>query len=156
MRTWLGLAVIGAGMVACSGGNGDAGDGGAEASIGERFAAERGCPTCHTPSRASAMSGDVEPVAGTMAYASNLTPDRTTGIGSWADEQIIRAIRFGTDADGAPLCPAMPQYPSVGDVEARAIVAYLRSLPAVERAIPASMCPPLKPTPMPDMAMPTN
>ena len=79
-----------------------------------------------------------------------------TGIGGWADEQIIRAFRYGIDTDNAELCPAMPRYPTIGDVEARAIVAYLRSLPAVERAIPDSMCPPVKPTPGPDMAMPTD
>jgi mono/diheme cytochrome c family protein len=143
-------------VVACSDGHNAVGDGGTEASIGERFAAERGCPTCHTPAGAGTMSGDVTPVAGTMAFASNLTPDRTTGIGGWADEQIVRAIRYGIDADGASLCPAMPRYPTVGDVEAHALVAYLRSLPAVEREIPGSMCPPIKPVPTPDMATPSN
>ncbi len=149
MRWWLLAAVA---LTGCSGSHGDVGDGGTEASIGQKFAAARGCPTCHMAGD-GAMAGDVHPVAGTSAYASNLTPDRLTGIGGWADEQIIRAVRFGIDADGAALCPAMPRYPSIGDVEARAIVAYLRSLPAIDRPIPDSYCPPVKPTPPPDMAM---
>jgi hypothetical protein len=155
MRWWLVTTVA---LVACgSPPANNGGDAGAEASIGEKFAAERGCPTCHTPTKnAGVMSGDQSPLAGTMAFASNLTPDRTTGIGGWADEQIIRAFRYGIDTDNAELCPSMPRYPTIGDVEARAIVAYLRSLPAVERAIPDSMCPPVKPTPPPDMAMPTD
>jgi hypothetical protein len=49
----------------------------------------------------------------------------------------------------------MPRFPTMGDIEARAIVAYLRSLPAVSRVIPDSNCPPVKPIPSPDMAMPS-
>ena len=89
-----------------------------------------------------------------MAYPANLTPDRTTGIGGWADEQIIRAFRYGIDHDGNELCPTMPRFPDIGDVEASAIVAYLRSLPSVTHVVSPSMCPPLKPLPSPDMAMP--
>jgi hypothetical protein len=38
----------------------------------------------------------------------------------------------------------------MGDDEARAIIAYLRAIPAVSHAIPASVCPPIKPnTPTP-------
>ena len=54
----------------------------------------------------------------------------------------------------AELCPTMPRFDAIGDVEADAIVAYLRSLPAVTHAVAPSMCPPVKPPPGPDMAMP--
>jgi hypothetical protein len=46
-----------------------------------------------------------------------------------------------------------PAQPAMTDVEANAIVAYLRALPAVKRAIPESQCPPIKP-PVGDLAMP--
>src|SRR4051812_17398459 len=103
-RSWQSAAVVvfALGVAAC-GSSADSGDGGTEAAIGAKFAADRGCPVCHTPPRGAAMSGDESPVAGTMAFASNLTPDRTTGLGGWADEQIIRAIRYGFDADGVAL-----------------------------------------------------
>ncbi len=116
---------------------------------------QRGCPTCHQAGGgAGTLAGNVVAVQGTTAYPANLTPDRTTGIGGWADEQIIRAFRFGVDAHDAELCPTMPRFDAIGDVEAAAIVAYLRSLPPVTHAIPASLCPPVKPPPGADMAMP--
>jgi hypothetical protein len=120
-------------------------DGGHLATTGAAFVAQRGCPTCQ-------LAGQLTPVAGTQAYGSNVTPDPATGLGMWADIEIVRAIRFGVDNSGASLCPAMPQYPDMGDVEADAILAYLHSLPPVSRMIPASMCPPIKPVPSLDMA----
>ena len=111
---------------------------------------------CHQSSGAGTLSGSDVAVPGTSAFPANLTPDRTTGLGGWADEQIIRAFRFGVDSQGAELCPTMPRFDSIGDVEANAIVAYLRSLPAVTHAVAPSMCPPVKPPPGPDMAMPRD
>jgi hypothetical protein len=139
---------------ACSSGSNVNGDAGALAEIGAQYVQQRGCPTCHQASGKGTLSGDVTAVMGTFAYSSNLTPDRTTGIGGWADAQIIRAIRYGYDEENQELCPTMPRYDGMGDVEAQAIVAYLRSLPAVTNAVPESYCPPVKPPPGPDMALP--
>jgi hypothetical protein len=75
-----------------------------------------------------------------MAYGANLTPDMATGIGSWTDDEIIRAIRTGKDDGDEQLCPTMPLYPDMADPEAKDVVAYLRSLPAVSRDIPGSQC----------------
>jgi hypothetical protein len=132
-------------------------DGGNLAIAGAAYVAARGCPSCHEPpDRAGTLAGQLTPVAGTHAYGSNLTPDPASGLGTWADIEIVRAIRFGVDDNGAALCPAMPQYPDVGDVEADAIVAYLHSLPAVPRTIPSSLCPPIKPSAPPDLATSDN
>jgi mono/diheme cytochrome c family protein len=65
-----------------------------------------------------------------VMYAKNLTPE---GIGEWTDGEVIRAFTTGVSRDGTPLFPLMP-YPKFArlsreDVEA--IVAYLRTLPAV-------------------------
>src|SRR5437762_12543832 len=114
---------------------------------GKRFAGERGCAQCHAGPDGT-LSGQAAPQPGTTAYPSNLTPDRATGLGAWADVTIVRAIRFGVDDAQRPLCPPMPWYdgssparPYLGDVEADALVAYLRSLPAVARPdIAASRC----------------
>jgi Cytochrome c len=151
---WLCLAAVVLG--GCSSSQKSVGDAGPEAAIGEEFVAKRGCPMCHQSDQGGTMAGSIGPIAGTFAYPANLTPDLTTGIGGWADEQIVRAFRFGVDDGNVELCPTMPRFDSIGDVEASAIVAYLRSLPAVMRAIPKSVCPPIKPTPGADMAMPAS
>jgi mono/diheme cytochrome c family protein len=153
MRAWCLAAILAAGCSSSSSStNGDAGP---EASIGAEFVQARGCPSCHQQSGGfGTLTGNDVAVAGTEAFPANLTPDRTTGIGGWADEQIIRAFRYGIDHDGAELCPTMPRFDAIGDVEANAIVAYLRTLPSVTRTIPPSMCPPIKPVPGGDMAMP--
>lgn len=132
-------------------------DGGDLARVGAEFVAQRGCPSCHQPSDgAGTLAGDVTPVKGTLTFAGNLTGDRVTGLGGWADIAIVRAVRFGVDDQGDSLCPTMPRYPTIGDAEAQAITAYLRSLPPVTRQIPDSKCPPIKPPPPPDMAMPAT
>ncbi|MDB4965909.1 MAG: cytochrome [Myxococcales bacterium] len=130
-------------------------DGGDLAAAGAAFVQQRGCPDCHTPddAKSSALAGRRVPLVGTVAFPANLTPDRQTGLGGWADITIIRAIRFGIDDEGLELCPAMPRFDTMGDIEARAIVAYLRSLAPVSRQVPASMCAPIKPAPPHDMAM---
>lgn len=148
---WLALPVV---LVAgCNGSHASTVDGGDAARAGAAFVQQRGCPTCHQAPGSAVLAGATDPVAGTMAYPANLTPDRMTGIGTWADIQVVRAIRYGLAADGTELCPTMPRFDTMGDVEADDIVAYLRSLPAVVNPIPPSMCPPIKPPPAPDMAM---
>lgn len=150
MRWWMGAALL---LVGCS--DGSASMLTSAQWIGRTYVGERGCPTCHEPSdHAGTLAGDLAPVKGTLAFPANLTPDRTTGIGGWADIQIVRAMRFGVDDQGAELCLTMPRFASMGDEEAATIVAYLRSLPPVTRQIPDSNCPPIKPPPPPDMAMP--
>jgi hypothetical protein len=143
-------------------GSGSSSDLGMQAQIGEEFVAQRGCAMCHQSSNKAdgILSGQTTPVSGSTAYAPNLTPDVATGIGAWADIQIVRAIRYGVDNKQGPLCPVMPRYDgsdpkqaAMTDVEADAIVAYLRSLPAVARMIPESKCAGIKP-PVGDLAMP--
>jgi len=68
----------------------------------------------------------------------NITPDPETGIGNWTDGEIIRAFREGIGRDGRPLFPIMPYFilRNISDPDAKAIVAFLRTLPAVKRAHP--------------------
>ena len=120
---------------------------------GRKWVAERGCAGCHDDGNGT-LAGSAKPIAdqpaGVTAFGGNLTPDVRTGIGVWSDEQIVRALRFGTDDNGETMCAASPRYGDLGDLEARAIVAYLRSLDAVARAIPPSVCPER----MPDLGVP--
>ena len=67
----------------------------------------------------------------------NITPDRETGIGGWTDGEVLRAVREGVGRDGNALFPMMPymDYRALSDEDARAIVAYLRTVPAVRHEV---------------------
>ncbi|MBI2994299.1 MAG: c-type cytochrome [Gammaproteobacteria bacterium] len=86
---------------------------------------------------------------GGAVFPPNLTPDRETGLGSWTDEQIGRAIRFGQRPDGRILSPVMP-WPiygnSLSEADARSIVAYLRTIPTVRYKVPENFTPGEPPT----------
>lgn len=81
-----------------------------------------------------------------MSYAANLTPDSTTGIGSWTVENFIGAIRKGKHLGqdgGRPLLPPMP-WQSIAqwkDEDLTALFNYLKTLPAISNAVPAPVPP---------------
>jgi mono/diheme cytochrome c family protein len=94
------------------------------------------CMACHTERGGIPFSGGraIETPFGTV-YASNLTPDDATGIGSWSADYFWRALHNGRSRDGRLLYPAFPypNYTIVTRADADAIYAYLRSLPPVSR-----------------------
>ncbi|MEP7363331.1 MAG: cytochrome c [Acidobacteriota bacterium] len=71
-------------------------------------------------------------------YSPNLTSDAETGVGAWSDGELIRAIREGISRDGRVLFPLMPytEFRNMSDVDAESIVAYIRTIPAVNRKQP--------------------
>ncbi len=75
------------------------------------------------------------------AYAPNITQDDETGIGTWTDEEIMRAIREGVRPDGTIIGPPMPvgSYRGMSDSDARAIVAYLRTVAPIRNSVPGSV-----------------
>lgn len=107
-----------------------------------------GCIGCHSPVDES-KPGD-PPIAGKLGAgrdfgpmgdapfrlrAPNLTPDRETGIGSFTDGEVLRALREGVGKDGRALFPQMPYLTyreTLSDDDGLAIVAFLRTLPAVK------------------------
>ena len=74
------------------------------------------------------------------ARVPNITPDMKTGIGAWSDGEIITAIRDGIRPDGSLIGPPMPfsQYRNMSDSDVKAIVAYLRQVPAVSHKVEKS------------------
>jgi hypothetical protein len=143
------------------GGAGDDGDAGSgmvldDASFpptGNSYVDARRCPACHQtqdPATTGFMSGATSPVPGDFGpgvelYGPNLTPDPTTGVGTWTDDQLSTAILSGIDNQGERLCPQMGHFPSMGPTELTSIIGYLRGLaPVVHQSVP-SHCPPLKP-----------
>jgi mono/diheme cytochrome c family protein len=66
-------------------------------------------------------------------YSSNITPDAKEGIGKWSEADFYRTMHVGRMPDGGLLYPAMPfgAYTKVTRADSDAILAYLRSVPAV-------------------------
>ncbi|MDA1325409.1 MAG: c-type cytochrome [Proteobacteria bacterium] len=107
-----------------------------------------GCGNCHTarggPMKGVELAGGF-PFGGDKApfksYAANITPDRETGIGKWTDAQLVTAIREGKRPDGSVIGPpmAIDFYKYMSDKDAKAIVAYLRSVKPVTNKVPKSV-----------------
>lgn len=134
--TWLGAALL-LSTATSTGAQGSSASGSDLIPRGKYvFAATGGCG-CHTEKDKPLNSGGrkYEGAFGTV-YSTNITPDRQTGIGDWTDEQIIAAIRLGRRPNGERLVPVHP-YPvfnGMAQEDLRALVAYLRSVPPVNRA----------------------
>jgi len=74
------------------------------------------------------------------SFAANLTPD-VTGIGTWSEEQFLRAMKKGLykGLEGSrQLLPPMPWpgYAQMDDEDLKAIFAYLKSIKPVENIVP--------------------
>lgn len=146
------------GGLASSSDDGGAGEGGTPAGVsfpptGNQYVDARRCPACHQgtdPRSTGFMSGAVDPIPGDFGpgvslYGPNLTPDMTTGIGAWTDDEVSTAILSGIDNMGERLCPQMQHFPDMQMPELTSILGYLHSLQPVSHQAPASHCPPLKP-----------
>ena len=100
------------------------------------FGATGGCG-CHTKPKEPVNAGGrrYDGPFGTV-YATNITPDRETGIGAWTDEQIVTAIRLGRRPNGERILPVHPYtvFNGMAAEDLRAVTAYLRTIPAVKRA----------------------
>ncbi|WP_410087723.1 c-type cytochrome [Variovorax sp. N23] len=100
---------------------------------GRYLALAGNCAGCHTVRGGAPYAGGlgIGTPFGTV-YASNLTPDRAHGIGSWSAAHFWRAMHNGRSKDGRLLYPAFP-YPSFTRItreDSDALYAYLRSVPA--------------------------
>jgi mono/diheme cytochrome c family protein len=109
------------------------------------------CIDCHSTRDWSKLSAPI--IAGTQGkggeqfdqtmgfpgkyFARNITP---AGIGNWTDGEIFRTITTGVDRNGKAIFPVMP-YHAYGKMDAedvKAVIAYLRTLPAIENKPPTS------------------
>jgi len=104
------------------------------------FGAAAGCG-CHTIPKGGVLNAGGRKYEGPFGtvYSSNITPDPDTGIGKWTDEQIITAIRAGRRPDGERLIPVHPYtvFNGMAEQDLKDVVAYLRSVPSVNKAAPA-------------------
>ena len=72
-----------------------------------------------------------------LVQAQNITQDKEYGLGDWTDGEILRAMREGVDRKGEALFPMMPYsyFHEMSDEDAKSIVAYLRTLPAIHKSV---------------------
>ncbi|MBZ0059541.1 MULTISPECIES: cytochrome c [unclassified Leclercia] len=79
---------------------------------GEYIARVADCMACHTSEGGSPLAGGKKfPTPVGDIYSTNITPDKTYGIGNYTYADFEKAVRQGIARDGHPLYPAMP-YPS--------------------------------------------
>ncbi len=109
---------------------------------GAHVASIRGCTDCHGADLAGGPM--VENAAMGRLYAANLTSGAGGIGGTFSIEDWDRAIRHGVGPDGRPLMfmPAQ-EYWALGDADMTALIAYLRSLPPVDRERPATRIGPM-------------
>jgi mono/diheme cytochrome c family protein len=105
-----------------------------------------GCGNCHSPKGPDGPIPGMDLAgflvlddAGMKAYAKNITPGGE--VAGWSDAELGRAIREGIRPDGSLIGPPMPFtfYAYISDSDLAAIVAYLRTVPAVQNSVPDSV-----------------
>jgi mono/diheme cytochrome c family protein len=105
------------------------------------------CSYCHMPIEQWPRldAGEELPLVGGYALelpigtlrSANLTPDVETGIGRYSDGQLARMLRHNVRPDGRAVLPLM-EYQDLSDEDVVAVISYLRSVPPVHNAVPAS------------------
>lgn len=98
------------------------------------------CSTCHTP-RDSTMGADQSKYlsGGPLGnwYAPNITPDESSGIGTWSEQDIVTYLRTG-ELDqrayaGGPMGEAVAHSTRyLKDEDLSAIASYLKAVPAIQ------------------------
>ncbi|MDX2204141.1 MAG: cytochrome c [Hyphomicrobiaceae bacterium] len=115
---------------------------------GEYLARIMDCAGCHTPGALIGKPDQARNLAGSEIgfhipdlgyfYPPNLTSDGRTGLGTWTEADIIKAVRTGVRPDGRILAPVMPwhSYAALNDADAQMLARYLKSLPPVPHEVP--------------------
>jgi mono/diheme cytochrome c family protein len=110
------------------------------------------CLDCHSTRDFNKYSGPVKPgtegmggylfdqklgVPG-MVYAKNITPDSETGIGTWSDDDIMRAMTKGIRKNGDTLFPIMPYtyFSHMAKSDLQSIIAYIKTLKPIRNKVP--------------------
>ena len=111
------------------------------------------CIDCHSKRDFSKFSGPVVPGTEGMGgevfdqkhmgvpgavFARNITPDPETGIGTWTDDDILRAITQGISKNGDTLFPIMPyaRFNHLAKDDLLSIIAYIRTLKPIKNKVP--------------------
>jgi cytochrome c5 len=103
---------------------------------GEYLAIIGDCIACHSNPKAG-----TDPFAGGLPivtpfgtfYTPNITPDKTTGIGNWTEQDFITVMHEGVRPDGSNSFPAFPYvyFNRIKQKDLKDIWTYLQAIPAV-------------------------
>jgi mono/diheme cytochrome c family protein len=95
------------------------------------------CAHCHSARGGAAYAGGraLETPFGAV-FSSNITPDRTHGIGAWSADDFWRALHHGEAKGGRLLYPAFPytSFTHISRADSDALLAYLQTVPAQAQA----------------------
>ncbi len=111
---------------------------------GEYLAYAGDCMACHTgnPDQPYAGGHGLASPLGTI-YATNITPDKTYGIGNYTLADFDQAVRQGISKNHGPLYPAMPfvSYAKMSDEDIAALYAYFMNAvpPIAEPNLPTNI-----------------
>jgi mono/diheme cytochrome c family protein len=98
------------------------------------------CRTCHTAPGGKAFAGGVRfqtPFG--VLYSTNITADRTTGLGSWSFENFYHAMKEGVRPDGSHLYPAFPydSFAKLTDADIGSLYLFVKTIePVAEQPTP--------------------
>jgi mono/diheme cytochrome c family protein len=109
------------------------------------------CGECHTPRNPAFALNNRKKFAGAVTAgwrAFNISSDKTTGVGGWRDEDLVSYLTIG-HATGhgtasGPMGEAVDQsFGQLAPEDIRAVVAYLRTVPAITSIdLPSTLAPP--------------
>jgi mono/diheme cytochrome c family protein len=113
------------------------------------------CGDCHTPRNLAFALNNRRKFAGAVAAgwrAYDITSDKGRGIGSWSDEEVFdylaKGHAMGRGTASGPMGEAVDySFNQMDPADIRALVAYLRSIPAVASSEPATIAPPAPASP---------
>ena len=113
------------------------------------------CGDCHTPRNLAFALDNHRKFGGAVAAgwrAYDITSDKGTGIGSWSDEEVFAYLAkghaTGRGTASGPMGEAVDHsFSQMDPADMRALVTYLRSIPAVASSEPATIAPPAPASP---------
>ena len=113
------------------------------------------CGDCHTSRNLAFAIDNRRKFAGAVSAgwrAYNITSDKGTGIGAWSDEEVFdylsKGQATGRGTASGPMAEAVDHsFSQMDPADIRALVIYLRSIPAIASTEPATIAPPAPPSP---------
>jgi hypothetical protein len=111
------------------------------------------CNHCHVavdkagvPDMTKAYAGGLSltmPMLGTgTLFTPNITSDKTTGIGSWTEEQVETAIKTMTRPNGkliqGPMMFLQAGWSQITDGDLKAVATYVHQIPPITNKVPIS------------------
>src|SRR5579862_5789819 len=113
------------------------------------------CGECHTPRNLAFALDNHRKFAGAVTAgwrAYNITSDKDTGIGAWSDDEVFAYLAkghaTGRGTASGPMAEAVDHsFSQMDPADIKALVTYLRSIPAIASTESATIAPPAPPSP---------